>query len=556
MAAASQQAARAAAALDAEEAGAAPGGGAAVRGMAARGAYAPLQGGGGGSEQPPRLGRRGALAALALSATALVGAAAWYSRTPRASAARGVAAGRFDWTEFNELAAKVAHHRAAEHRGGTPRTYGVASSAPLIERDLVDVVFGRVMPHGLDHVQDRALRPPADIKQCRAQADLLFTHAMEKSGLQKELTADESSAFGRRFSDAMHEGCEGSATFDAKAWLKRAMKEMERQKPVFTQALAEHVNAQQLGFQTEMRPWMLEKSKVAFEASLGRRARPHGMKDVVHHEHGMHTKDHEQLPEEFNAAQKWPTCDRAILRVMNQGECGSCWAFSAAAVLDARICIAGHGTFNEDADTLSRGHITSCATKFNGCNGGWEYYAFEYMDRTESGIPTTNCVPYFGTGEGIDHFQAHDVAPKCDQQCRGGYPRTVSQDRFKAPGVSQYQLLLDPFHTSGKLEQCKRAIFEEGPIAFGIYASYRFMGYKSGVYRGNCGLEGANHAVYIFGWGGDHLMAKNSWGENWGAGGKFNTSWCEMTDCTIPGPIDKGHLELAMPIPKLVPAAA
>lgn len=43
------------------------------------------------------------------------------------------------------------------------------------------------------------------------------------------------------------------------------------------------------------------------------------------------------LPDNFNWLEEEPEC---IHPVMNQGDCGSCWAFSASEVVSDRVCIA------------------------------------------------------------------------------------------------------------------------------------------------------------------------------------------------------------------------
>merc|ERR1712238_407269 len=67
------------------------------------------------------------------------------------------------------------------------------------------------------------------------------------------------------------------------------------------------------------------------------------------------------LPSVFRAELKWPGCKEEILRIHNQGHCGSCWAFGGLASIDARMCIASGGGWDAPQDILSRLHVTSCA---------------------------------------------------------------------------------------------------------------------------------------------------------------------------------------------------
>jgi C1A family cysteine protease len=64
-----------------------------------------------------------------------------------------------------------------------------------------------------------------------------------------------------------------------------------------------------------------------------------------------------------------------VTPVKNQGTCGSCWAFSAAAVLEGQW----FKKFNQ-AINISEQNFIDCVygTGYNGCNGGWPATAFSY----------------------------------------------------------------------------------------------------------------------------------------------------------------------------------
>ena len=80
----------------------------------------------------------------------------------------------------------------------------------------------------------------------------------------------------------------------------------------------------------------------------------------------------QQLPSSVN----WCTAG-ACNPIQNQGQCGSCWAFSAAASMESAHYIQ-HGTLYK----LSEQQFVSCSSAFGnaGCNGGWYYAAWDYSE--------------------------------------------------------------------------------------------------------------------------------------------------------------------------------
>jgi C1A family cysteine protease len=52
--------------------------------------------------------------------------------------------------------------------------------------------------------------------------------------------------------------------------------------------------------------------------------------------------------------------------IQNQGECGSCWAFSTIDVLESYYAIANNGTFVD----LSEQQLVDCVYSRDGCDGG------------------------------------------------------------------------------------------------------------------------------------------------------------------------------------------
>lgn len=75
----------------------------------------------------------------------------------------------------------------------------------------------------------------------------------------------------------------------------------------------------------------------------------------------------------------------------NQESCGSCYAFSATETVESSYCI-NTGTLY----TLSPQQIVDCSTSYgnNGCNGGWYYSAWAYLET--HGQELQSAYPYTG----------------------------------------------------------------------------------------------------------------------------------------------------------------
>lgn len=164
------------------------------------------------------------------------------------------------------------------------------------------------------------------------------------------------------------------------------------------------------------------------------------------------------------------------------------------------------------------------------------------------GIVSGSCLPYYISGEGIEHFDHQDVSPPCETHCQAGYSKHMQQDAFWAKGIAKYDWLTEVHGDATKMGIMKTAIYEEGPVSFAFYANSPFMGYSDGVFSVCTGHEHANHAVYAYGWGTipgsddadsvEFMEASNSWGRNWGADGHFRIHPRCVTDVTIAGKIE------------------
>jgi len=186
-----------------------------------------------------------------------------------------------------------------------------------------------------------------------------------------------------------------------------------------------------------------------------------------------------------------------VTPVKNQGQCGSCWAFSTTGSIEARYAIK-HGVLN----SLSEQELVDCAGSEgnNGCRGGLMDYGFEYVEK-EKGLCSEGSFPYDAKTE---TFQCNTKRNACGQHLD---PITGYQDV-----------------KSGSMEDLESAV-AEGPVSIAIEADQSgFQLYKSGVFSGLCGSR-LDHGVLVVGYSNDasgegkYWKVKNSWGPNWGEAG-------------------------------------
>jgi len=70
----------------------------------------------------------------------------------------------------------------------------------------------------------------------------------------------------------------------------------------------------------------------------------------------------------------WRDASNCVPAIRDQGQCGSCWAFSSVASIQTDFCIKHSTTVN----TLSEQQLVDCVKNCYGCNGGNAQFSFYY----------------------------------------------------------------------------------------------------------------------------------------------------------------------------------
>jgi C1A family cysteine protease len=197
--------------------------------------------------------------------------------------------------------------------------------------------------------------------------------------------------------------------------------------------------------------------------------------------------DRTELPEATAQSVDWR--GKGVLTpVKDQGNCGSCWAFSATEAVESFAKLAGN-----PLRKLSPQQTVSCDQNAGACQGGSTQSAYNYM-RSVGGIESVSEYPYTSgktDRRGACDFQKSDIVQR----------------------VSGYQ------NVARGESNLASALQNKGPVSICL-AAENWQHYHGGVMtKAQCGNGRTDHCVQAVGYTSDYWIVRNQWGTSFGEDG-------------------------------------
>jgi len=197
-----------------------------------------------------------------------------------------------------------------------------------------------------------------------------------------------------------------------------------------------------------------------------------------------------------------------VTPVKDQGQCGSCWAFSVTENIESMYCIKNQMDCTS-FPPLSPQEIVDCDTSDDGCNGGDPPTAYQFIIQ-EGGLEDDSDYPYTAQ-DGTCNFQQNLVKVK----------------------ITSYQSACQP----GDEMTMMTNLVNWGPLSICVYAE-PWQDYQGGVLMASDCQGQTDHCVQAVGYdltqSTPFWIVRNSWGADWGENGyirlQYGKDTCNCSD--------------------------
>jgi len=196
----------------------------------------------------------------------------------------------------------------------------------------------------------------------------------------------------------------------------------------------------------------------------------------------------------------------AVTPVKDQGQCGSCWAFSTAEEVESASFMAGN-----PLEEFSVEQIVSCDDSDGGCNGGDTGTGLQYVINT-GGLASKADYPYTSGNGDSGRCKSFNI--------EGGAIKGMS---YATPSCNWGGC------NSQNEDQLKTSLASGGPVSICVNAEewQTYQGNGEIMTNSSCGGHRArdlDHCVQLVGYdtnssGESYWLVRNSWNTNWGNGG-------------------------------------
>lgn len=216
----------------------------------------------------------------------------------------------------------------------------------------------------------------------------------------------------------------------------------------------------------------------------------------------------------------------ATTAVKNQGQCGSCWAFSATEQIESEFMLQTGSV----PQNFSPQQIASCVTACDGCGGGDTTSAYDYLMSVE-GLSSDWYIPY---EQGMTPANTCSDS-SCTETCSWNLTALKVDEFYIGPYaiVSNFSYATDPKLCGTRTKTCDsmdeatlQANLANAPASICVNAA-EWDAYTGGVLTSAaCGGNGnldIDHCVQAVGYNTTaptpYWIVRNSWSTSWGEEG-------------------------------------